>query len=117
MTPGAITVTSTNFRFSRRPLGAPDSRRRLPDGAVIRDEPQRLAKDLARADGCQSVYTPCSSGHCSSAPATGEFSDDMFPPMPVGGDSWRCGPQPPASRLIYASGAAVLDRDPPIRLE
>jgi len=30
----------------------------LPDGAVIREELQRLAKDLARADGCQSVYFP-----------------------------------------------------------
>ncbi len=30
----------------------------LPDGAAIRDELQRLAKDLARADGCQDVYSP-----------------------------------------------------------
>ena len=60
----------------------------LPDGAVIREELQALAKEIARADGCQSVFTPVlgkralfeRSGHLA------KFSDDMFPPMVVGGD-------------------------------
>ena len=60
----------------------------LPDGAVIREELQALAKEIARADGCQSVFTPVlgkralfeRSGHLA------KFSDDMFPPMAVGGD-------------------------------
>ena len=60
----------------------------LPDGAVIREELQALAKEIARADGCQSVFTPVlgkralfeRSGHLA------KFADDMFPPMAVGGD-------------------------------
>ena len=49
---------------------------------------QALAKEIARADGCQSVFTPVlgkralfeRSGHLA------KFGDDMFPPMAVGGD-------------------------------
>ena len=60
----------------------------LPAGAVIREELQAFAKEIARADGCQSVFTPVlgkralfeRSGHLA------KFSDDMFPPMVVGGD-------------------------------
>jgi len=74
--------------FATDPLAGAGLPLWLPDGAVIREELQRLAKDLARADGCQSVYSPVlgkralfeRSGHWA------KFSDDMFPPMPVGGD-------------------------------
>src|ERR1700756_3119205 len=73
--------------FATDPLAGAGLPLWLPDGAVIREELQRLAKDLARADGCQSVYSPVlgkralfeRSGHWA------KFSDDMFPPMPVGG--------------------------------
>jgi threonyl-tRNA synthetase len=44
--------------FATDPLAGAGLPLWLPDGAVIRDELQRLAKDLARADGCQSVYSP-----------------------------------------------------------
>lgn len=30
----------------------------LPAGAAIRTELQRLAKEIAHADGCEDVYTP-----------------------------------------------------------
>ncbi|KNX38639.1 threonine--tRNA ligase [Luteipulveratus halotolerans] len=59
----------------------------LPDGAVIRSELERLAADIARADGCQEVYSPVlakralyeRSGHWA------KFADDMFPTMPLSG--------------------------------
>src|SRR5215469_12142529 len=74
--------------FATDPLAGAGLPLWLPDAAVIREELQALAKDLARADGCQSVYSPVlgkralyeRSGHWA------KFSDDMFPPMPVGGD-------------------------------
>jgi threonyl-tRNA synthetase len=90
---------------------------RLPDGAVIREELQRLAKDLARADGCQSVYSPVlgkralfeRSGHWA------KFSDDMFPPMPVGGDELVLRPANcPHHALIYSSVQRSY-RDLPVR--
>jgi threonyl-tRNA synthetase len=60
----------------------------LPAGAAIRDELQRLAKQIAHDDGCVDVYTPVlgkralfqRSGHWD------KFSDDMFPPMRLGDD-------------------------------
>ena len=42
--------------FATDPLAGAGLPLWLPDGAVIREELQRLAKDLARADGCQSGY-------------------------------------------------------------
>jgi threonyl-tRNA synthetase len=89
----------------------------LPDGAVIREELQALAKDLARADGCQSVYSPVLakralyelSGHWA------KFSDDMFPPMPVGGDELVLRPANcPHHALIYSSAQRSY-RDLPVR--
>lgn len=58
----------------------------LPAGSVIRDELERLARDIARADGCISVHTPVlgkralfeKSGHWA------KFADDMFPVMALG---------------------------------
>ena len=60
----------------------------LPAGAAIRDELQRLAKEIAHADGCVDVHTPVlgkralfeRSGHWA------KFSADMFPPMDLGHD-------------------------------
>lgn len=78
----------------------------LPAGAVIREELQALAKEIARADGCQSVFTPVlgkrglfeRSGHLD------KFGDDMFPPMPVGGDELVLRPANcPHHALVYAA--------------
>lgn len=60
----------------------------LPDGAIIRQELEAFARDIAAADGCRPVYSPVlgkrelfeRSGHWE------KFADDMFPPMRVGGD-------------------------------
>ena len=104
--------------FATDPLAGAGLPLWLPDGAVIRDELQRLAKELARADGCQSVYSPVlgkralfeRSGHWS------KFSDDMFPPMPVGGDELVLRPANcPHHALIYASRQRSY-RDLPVRL-
>ena len=104
--------------FATDPLAGAGLPLWLPDGAVIRDELQRLAKDLARADGCQSVYSPVlgkralfeRSGHWA------KFSDDMFPPMSVGGDELVLRPANcPHHALIYASMQRSY-RDLPVRL-
>jgi threonyl-tRNA synthetase len=90
----------------------------LPDGAVIREELQRLARELARADGCQGVYSPVlgkralyeRSGHWA------KFSEDMFPPMAVGGDELVLRPANcPHHALIYAAGQHSY-RELPVRL-
>jgi threonyl-tRNA synthetase len=84
---------------------------------VIREELERLVKDLARADGCESVYSPVlgkralfeRSGHWA------KFSDDMFPPMPVGGDELVLRPANcPHHALIYSSVQRSY-RDLPVR--
>jgi threonyl-tRNA synthetase len=104
--------------FATDPLAGAGLPLWLPGGAVIRDELQRLAKDLARADGCESVYSPVlgkralfeRSGHWA------KFSDDMFPPMPVGGDELVLRPANcPHHALIYASVQRSY-RDLPVRL-
>lgn len=103
--------------FATDPLAGAGLPLWLPDGAVIRDELQRLAKDLARADGCESVYSPVlgkralfeRSGHWA------KFSDDMFPPMPVGGDELVLRPANcPHHALIYSSVQRSY-RDLPVR--
>ena len=90
----------------------------LPDGAVIREELQRLARDLARADGCQGVYSPVlgkralyeRSGHWA------KFSADMFPPITVGSDELVLRPANcPHHALIYAA-ARHSYRELPVRL-
>ena len=67
---------------------------------------EALARDLAHADGCVGVYSPVlgkralfeRSGHWA------KFSDDMFPPMPVGGDELVLRPANcPHHALIYAA--------------
>lgn len=104
--------------FATDPLAGAGLPLWLPDGAVIRDELQRLAADIARADGCQRVYSPVlgkralyeRSGHWA------KFSDDMFPPMTVGGDELVLRPANcPHHALIYASAQRSW-RDLPVRL-
>lgn len=89
----------------------------LPSGAVIRDELQRLARDIARDDGCVGVYSPVlakralfeRSGHWE------KFSDDMYPPMRVGGDEFVLRPANcPHHALAYAA-ARHSYRELPIR--
>ncbi len=78
----------------------------LPSGAVIRHELERLARDLAGRDGCLSLYSPVlakralfeRSGHWA------KFSDEMFPPMKVGGDELVLRPANcPHHAVIYAA--------------
>lgn len=90
----------------------------LPDGSVVRGELEQLARELARADGCREVHSPVlgkralyeRSGHW------GKFSEDMFPPMRVGGEDLVLRPANcPHHALIYASGQRSY-RQLPIRL-
>ena len=90
----------------------------LPAGAAIRDELQRLAKDIAHDDGCVDVYTPVlgkrelfeRSGHWA------KFSADMFPPMKLGEDEVVLRPANcPHHALVYASTQHSY-RELPIRL-
>jgi threonyl-tRNA synthetase len=90
----------------------------LPAGAVIRQELELLARDIARRDGCESVYSPVlakrvlfeRSGHWA------KFSDDMFPPMRVGGDELVLRPANcPHHAMIYAARPHSY-RELPIRL-
>jgi threonyl-tRNA synthetase len=104
--------------FATDPLAGAGLPLWLPDGAVIREELQALARDLARADGCQGVYSPVlgkralyeRSGHWA------KFSEDMFPPMAVGGDELVLRPANcPHHALIYASARRSW-RELPVRL-
>ena len=90
----------------------------LPAGAAIRDELQRLAKDIAHGDGCVDVFTPVlgkralfeRSGHWA------KFSADMFPPMKLGEDEVVLRPaNSPHHALVYASTQHSY-RELPIRL-
>lgn len=90
----------------------------LPAGAVIRQELETLAREIARDDGCVGVYSPVlgkralfeRSGHWA------KFADDMFPAMPVGGDDLVLRPANcPHHAMIYASARRSY-RELPIRL-
>jgi len=103
--------------FATDPLAGAGLPLWLPNGAVIRDELQRLAKDLARADGCESVYSPVlgkralfeRSGHWA------KFSDDMFPPIPVGGDELVLRPANCPHHVLIYSSVQRSYRDLPVR--
>jgi threonyl-tRNA synthetase len=104
--------------FATDPLAGAGLPLWLPGGAVIREELQALARDLARADGCQGVYSPVlgkralfeRSGHWA------KFAEDMFPPMAVGGDELVLRPANcPHHALIYASAQRSW-RELPVRL-
>ncbi|GII23602.1 threonine--tRNA ligase [Planosporangium mesophilum] len=90
----------------------------LPAGAVIRYELEMLAREIAHRDGCLPVYSPVlgkralyeRSGHWN------KFSDDMFPPMRLGGDELVLRPANcPHHAMIYASQQRSY-RQLPIRL-
>lgn len=90
----------------------------LPAGAAIRQELERFAAEIARADGCVGVYSPVlakrslyeQSGHWS------KFQDDMFPPMPVGEDELVLRPANcPHHAIIYRSQQRSY-RELPVRL-
>ncbi len=104
--------------FATDPLAGAGLPLWLPAGAVVRRELERLAEEIARADGCQGVYSPVlgkralfeRSGHWA------KFSDDMFPPMRLGGDELVLRPANcPHHALIYASDRHS-HRELPIRL-
>ncbi len=90
--------------FASDPLAGAGLPLWLPHGTAIREELERLAAELARADGCVEVRTPIlgkralfeHSGHWA------KFADDMFPPMPVGGDELVLRPANcPHHALVY----------------
>ncbi|WP_353651064.1 threonine--tRNA ligase [Nakamurella sp. A5-74] len=90
----------------------------LPAGAVVRYELEQYAREIALATGCSPVYSPVlgkralfeRSGHWA------KFADDMFPPMPVGGDELVLRPANcPHHAMIYAAEIRS-HRDLPIRL-
>jgi threonyl-tRNA synthetase len=104
--------------FATDPLAGAGLPLWLPNGAVIRAEIEALARDIARADGCEGVYSPVlgkralfeRSGHWA------KFSDDMFPPMPVGGEELVLRPANcPHHTLIYSAERHSY-RDLPVRL-
>lgn len=104
--------------FAGDPLVGPGLPLWLPDGAVIRTELQRLAKDLAHEDGCVDVFSPVlgkralyeRSGHLA------KFAADMFPAVRLGAEEIMLRPANcPHHALIYAAGQHSY-RDLPIRL-
>ena len=104
--------------FASDPLAGSGLPLWLPPGAAIRDELQRLAKEIAHEDGCVDVFTPVlgrralfeRSGHWA------KFAADMFPPMKLGEDEVVLRPANcPHHALIYASAKRSY-RDLPIRL-
>lgn len=104
--------------FATDPLAGSGLPLWLPAGAAIREELQRLAKEIAHADGCLDVITPVlgkralfeRSGHWA------KFSQDMFPPMRLGEDEVVLRPANcPHHALVYASAHRSY-RDLPVRL-
>lgn len=104
--------------FATDPLAGSGLPLWLPAGAAIRDEIQRLAKEIAHGDGCVDVYTPVlgkrslfqRSGHWD------KFADDMFPPMRLGEDEIVLRPANcPHHALLYAARHHSY-RELPIRL-
>jgi threonyl-tRNA synthetase len=104
--------------FSTEPLVGAGLPLWLPAGAIIRHELELLARDIARRDGCVGVYSPVlgkralyeRSGHWA------KFSEDMFPPMAVGGEDLVLRPANcPHHALIYAAERHSY-RELPIRL-
>lgn len=92
--------------FATDPLAGSGLPLWLPAGAVIREELQKLAKELASDDGCVGVFSPVlgkralyeRSGHLA------KFDQDMFPAMRLGDDEVMLRPANcPHHALIYAS--------------
>ncbi|PBI97356.1 Threonine--tRNA ligase [Rhodococcus erythropolis] len=90
----------------------------LPDGAIIRSELEKFAAEQAARSGCRGVYTPVMakkelyerSGHWS------KFSDDMFPEMKIGGESFLLRPAncPHHAQVFAARGRSY--RELPFRV-
>lgn len=104
--------------FATDPLAGSGLPLWLPAGAAVRQELERLAKDIAHEDGCVDTYTPVlgkrdlfeRSGHWA------KFSADMFPPMRLGADEIVLRPANcPHHALVYASRQHSY-RELPIRL-
>ncbi|MBM2617503.1 threonine--tRNA ligase [Actinoplanes sp. LDG1-06] len=90
----------------------------LPGGAAARHAVESYLHDLERRNGYQHVYSPAlgkrqlfeKSGHWRN------FADDMFPPMPMGGDELVLRPSLcPHHALIYKSRGRSY-RDLPLRI-
>ncbi|MBU2662065.1 threonine--tRNA ligase [Actinoplanes bogorensis] len=90
----------------------------LPDGAAARHAVESYLYELERRNGYQHVYSPAlgkrqlfeKSGHWRN------FADDMFPPMPMGGDDLVLRPSLcPHHALIYKSRGRSY-RDLPLRI-
>lgn len=90
----------------------------LPDGAVVRHELEEYVRGLERAAGYRHVYSPVLgkrelyeiSGHWS------HYSDDMFPPMKLGGEEVVLRPSLcPHHALIYRSRSHSY-RELPLRI-
>lgn len=104
--------------FATDPLAGSGLPLWLPAGAAVQDELRRLARDIARADGCLEVHTPVlgkralfeRSGHWR------KFSDDMFPPMRLGEDELVLRPANcPHHALVYAASHRSY-RELPVRI-
>ncbi|GAA2163749.1 threonyl-tRNA synthetase [Humibacillus xanthopallidus] len=104
--------------FATDPLAGAGLPLWLPAGSVIRDELERLARDLAHADGCVGVHTPVlgkralfeQSGHWA------KFEDDMFPSMRLGEEEVVLRPANcPHHALVYSARSHSY-RELPIRL-
>lgn len=103
--------------FATDPLAGSGLPLWLPNGSAIREELERLAREIAQADGCQGVHSPVlgkralfeRSGHWD------KFAEDMFPPMRVGGDEFVLRPANcPHHALLYAASRHSY-RELPIR--
>lgn len=90
----------------------------LPGGAAARHAVESYLHDLERRNGYQHVYSPAlgkrqlfeKSGHWRN------FADDMFPPMPMGGDELVLRPSMcPHHALIFKSRGRSY-RDLPLRI-
>ncbi|MEU9388750.1 threonine--tRNA ligase [Streptomyces sp. NPDC048324] len=90
----------------------------LPDGAIVRHELEEYVRGVERAAGYRHVYSPVLgkrelyeiSGHWS------HYSDDMFPPMRLGGEEVVLRPSLcPHHALIYRSRSHSY-RELPLRM-
>ncbi|WP_280503742.1 threonine--tRNA ligase [Nocardia farcinica] len=103
--------------FATDPLAGSGLPLWLPAGAVVREELQKLAKELAAEDCCVGVFSPVlgkralyeRSGHLA------KFDQDMFPAMRLGDDEVVLRPANcPHHALIYASAQRSY-RELPLR--
>lgn len=90
----------------------------LPAGAIVRRELEQFAGEQATASGCSPVYTPVlakrelfeRSGHWD------KFSEDMFPPMDVGGEQLVLRPANCPSHIQVYANRTRSWRELPLRL-